>query len=171
MSSRTRGWHGALLFCCVLGCSRDDESLDLAAAMASARPHASKFGGYESWVMRAWSVADPNSNDQALLETLFAPVRNDSEIAGTWIAVPGTPRRVLALPTKTEWPDSRGWTQVRDPLLGLIRVANLAQCPFSNARKQVGKVDHQACVVIARDPDQMNDREPAIAMAFSSPSR
>lgn len=148
-------------------CDRTSAPDELAHAINTAHPFAAKFETYETWTLRATSVRLPSGGNAALAETLFAPIRNDPTVLAAWIKLPNRSADELSFPPKVAKPDPRGWTQVRAPLLGWIRVSRHAQCPVALPKGwRNGAV---RCVIIARDRDHDPVDAPTIAMAFVDP--
>lgn len=152
----------------LIACDGTGAPDELARAIATAQPFASKFEAYETWTLRATSVRPPSRSDGALAETLFAPIRNDPAVLAAWIKLPNRNDDELSFPPKVAKPEAADWTQVRDPLLGRIRVTRHEQCPVALPKGWRSGVAR--CVLIARDRDPAPTDAPIITMAFVDPT-
>lgn len=163
---RDGGRSIALAIACLLSACDDGGPNDaLATARAAMAPYESRFASFESWVRRAYSVADPTSSERSLGETLFAPLRNDGGVLAVWIQAGPRAPRTLALPSATELPDMSDWTTVRDSALGWLRVARFDPCPVETPRGW-RKEREPGCVIMSRDFRGEANPEPRITMAF-----
>lgn len=114
---------GALLLAFV-GCGAEGRSREAAAA---ARPHLAHFARYDAWARRTLG-ADPALREPAqILETMFAPLRLESQVRDAWVLRRGPGERTIGF--RSPAPPEVGWTDVRDASLGELRVATDVSLP------------------------------------------
>lgn len=146
-------------------CGRHEDADRLAVAIDYVRPHASRFANFENWAKRAYSVADRTASDRALSETLFAPVRRDDAVLATWIRISAGAQRQISLPPALQFPDTRGWTDVRAAALGWVSVARFLRCPIEPLQAQRA-AEQPECVVITRTTRSVATSPVQVTMAF-----
>lgn len=167
MTRRVAALGVATLTVLGLGCERSENTSDaLAIAISQADPHAAAFAEYETWVVRALSVAPADTNRRALTETLFAPIRNDSDVMGVMVQPSGKSQATLSFPGREPWAEWSAGVAVRHPVLGWVRVATVSSCPTQRLARRKTQ-PHDSCVLIARDFDHARSGTPRVMMAFA----
>jgi hypothetical protein len=167
----------ALLWLCWLGAGCAPRSGgSVAVATEHAAPQLQRFAAFDRWARRAASAGGARGRgEDGFAEAVFAPIRHQPFVLGAWVQLEGARGRTVALPAGAAPPDAPAWVALRDPALGVLRVATQQPCalaPRSRARVRRSRrpePDPPACVLISRRAPAV-PRAITVTVAFREPA-
>ena len=95
------------------GCDSDSSRADLQRSVADATVHRARFERFERWSHRTLDRRVVQV-DAALRETLFAPLKLESEVLDAWVQVDGPTEMELSLRDAPGRPSGVPWRALRD---------------------------------------------------------
>ncbi len=110
-----------------------------------ATPYLDRFEAFDSWARRAIAAHPAFRSDDALEETVFAPLRREDDVLASWIA--RDEAIALFYGESDAAPAAGAWTGLRTDRLGPIEVTAAKLVPPGGARN--GR-DAERAVVIRR---------------------
>jgi hypothetical protein len=141
---------------CLSTAAACSERQAVASARDAAASYFAEFERFERWAERSVSSDVRLQGEQALRETVFAPLRGEREVV--WADVRVDERQVLAYRSPLADAALR-FTPIEAPTLGRVLVALCPQCEGPHEQK---------CVVIARSVGRRSAR---VRMAFCRSSQ
>ncbi len=129
----------------------------VAVATEHAAPQLQRFASFDRWARRAASAGGGRGRgEDGLAEAVFAPIRDQPSVLAAWVQLEGARGRTVALPAGAAPPAAPAWVDLRDPALGVLRVATQQPCAIvlrSRARVRRSRQPESnppACVLISR---------------------
>lgn len=108
----------------LLGCGRGSPSP--ADALALAETHLGDFDEFDRWARRTLEADPERPGSEAFRELLFSPLQDEPTVMAAWVVREGASPRAWELRDVASPRMHEGWTRVRHPSLGAIRIGRFA---------------------------------------------
>ena len=134
-----------------------------------AEPHLQDFARFETWTLRALAAVEPTADSDSRAETVFAPVRNKSDVLFAQVVIKeGARQRALDFPDHAQLDsiEDAAWRRIAKPQLPKLGVLRAPRCPVSApAWWRDGKADGP-CVLLSHQTSWGDRSTLEITMAF-----